>query len=106
MDTVSESDMAIALAKEGGLSVIHKNMSIEQQTEEVLKVKRSANGIIRDPVTLTPDEPMSRCKQLMEQANVSGVPITDASGKLLGIITRRGPAVSRCWRAACRRGND
>ena len=59
MDTVTEREMAIALAKEGGLGVIHKNMSIERQTEEVDKVKRSANGIIVDPVTLPPDEPVA-----------------------------------------------
>src|SRR4029078_11104878 len=75
MATVTEAAMAIALAKEGGLGVIHKNMEIDAQTEEVNKVKRSANGIIGDPVTLTPGEPVSRAKELMEQANVSGMPI-------------------------------
>lgn len=89
MDTVTESAMAIALAKEGGLGVIHKNMSIDQQGQEVDIVKRSANGIIRDPKTLAPDAPVSRVKELMEQHNVSGVPITEADGKLVGILTRR-----------------
>jgi IMP dehydrogenase len=89
MDTVTEHEMAIALAKEGGLGVIHKNMSVEQQTEEVNKVKRSANGIILDPETLRPDEPVSRAQELMKQKNVSGFPITDASGRLVGILTRR-----------------
>jgi IMP dehydrogenase len=89
MDTVTEAAMAIALAKEGGLGVIHKNMEIDAQTEEVNKVKRSANGIIGDPVTLTPGEPVSRAKELMEQANVSGMPIVDTGGKLVGILTRR-----------------
>lgn len=89
MDTVTEHEMAIALAKEGGIGVIHKNMSIEQQAEEVNKVKRSANGIILDPVTLRPDEPVSRAQELMKQKNVSGFPITDAGGKLVGILTRR-----------------
>mgnify|MGYP000660480329 CR=1 FL=1 len=89
MDTVTEHEMAIALAKEGGIGIIHKNMSIEQQAEEVNKVKRSANGIILDPVTLRPDEPVSRAQELMKQKNVSGFPITDASGKLVGILTRR-----------------
>ena len=64
-------------------------MSIEQQTEEVDKVKRSANGIILDPVTLPPDAPVSRAREMMKQHNVSGVPITDSSGKLVGILTRR-----------------
>jgi len=89
MDTVTEHQMAIALAKEGGLGVIHKNMPIDQQTEEVNKVKRSANGIIADPVTLRPSEPVSRAQQLMAQQNVSGFPITTETGKLVGILTRR-----------------
>src|SRR5687768_4119711 len=89
MDTVTESNLAIALAKEGGLGVIHKNMSIESQQEEVNKVKRSANGIIRDPVTLTPDVPVSQAQAVMHQHNVSGVPITLPSGRLVGILTRR-----------------
>src|SRR3954466_8224426 len=89
MDTVTEHEMAIALAREGGIGVIHKNMSVELQTEEVNKVKRSANGIITDPVTLRPDEPVSRRQELMKQKNFSGFPITDASGKLVGILTRR-----------------
>ncbi|QDV58273.1 IMP dehydrogenase [Rosistilla oblonga] len=89
MDTVTESEMAIALAKVGGLGVIHKNLSIEAQTEEVLKVKRSANGIIFDPVTLHPDEKVSRAQELMDQKNVSGIPIVYSDGKLAGILTRR-----------------
>src|SRR6187399_2522290 len=75
MDTVTEAEMAIALAQEGGLGVIHKNMSIERQTEEVDKVKRSANGIIIDPVTLPPTETVRRAREMMAQFNVSGVPI-------------------------------
>lgn len=89
MDTVTESELAIALAKVGGLGVIHKNMSVKAQTEEVYKVKRSANGIIVDPVTLPPDAPVARAREMMEQHNVSGVPITNASGRLVGILTRR-----------------
>jgi IMP dehydrogenase len=89
MDTVTESDMAIALAQEGGLGVIHKNMSLERQTEEVDKVKRSANGIIFDPVTLPPDATVARAREVMNQANISGVPIVASNKKLLGIITRR-----------------
>ena len=89
MDTVTEHEMAIALAKEGGIGVIHKNMTVEQQTEEVNKVKRSANGIILDPVTLRPDDPVSRAQELMKLKNVSGFPVTDASNKLVGILTRR-----------------
>ncbi len=89
MDTVTESAMAIGLAKAGGLGVIHKNMSIESQTEEVNKVKRSANGIIVDPVTLRPNAPVTEAQALMDQHNVSGVPITEQDGRLIGIITRR-----------------
>jgi len=89
MDTVTESEMAIALAKMGGLGVIHKNLSIEAQTEEVNKVKRSANGIIEDPVTLSPECTISHARQIMEQHNVSGVPIVEKDGRLAGILTRR-----------------
>ncbi len=89
MDTVTESDMAIALAQEGGLGVIHKNMSIDAQTKEVDKVKRSANGIIFDPVTLPPDATVGKAREIMAQHNVSGLPITEPSGRLAGILTRR-----------------
>ena len=89
MDTVTEHAMAIALAKEGGLGVIHKNMSVENQTEEVYKVKRSANGIIFDPITLPPDASVGKAQEVMEQHNVSGVPIIDSEGRLVGILTRR-----------------
>lgn len=89
MDTVTESNLAIALAKSGGLGVIHKNMSVESQTEEVYKVKRSANGIIVDPVTLPPESPVSKALELMDQHNVSGLPILHENGRLAGILTRR-----------------
>ena len=89
MDTVTESEMAIALAKEGGLGIVHKNLSVESQTEQVMKVKRSANGIIVDPVTLPPREKVGRASQLMDQANVSGIPIVHDDETLVGILTRR-----------------
>ena len=88
MDTVTEAAMAIALAQEGGLGVIHKNMSIERQTEEVDKVKRSANGIIVDPVTLPPDASVATAHEMMQRSKVSGIPIVK-DGQLVGIITRR-----------------
>src|SRR5438105_12660988 len=88
MDTVTESDLAIALAQEGGIGVIHKNMSIERQTQEVDKVKRSENGIITDPITLPPDETVATARRIMEQQNIGGVPIT-VNGHLRGILTRR-----------------
>lgn len=89
MDTVTESGLAIALAKAGGIGIIHKNMSVQAQTEEVNKVKRSANGIILDPVTLPPTATVSEAQAVMRQHNVSGVPIVHADGTLAGILTRR-----------------
>ena len=89
MDTVTESAMAIALAQEGGVGVIHKNMSVERQTEEVDKVKRSANGIIVDPVILSPNAPVSQARKLMDQHKVSGIPIVVENRRLVGILTRR-----------------
>jgi IMP dehydrogenase len=99
MDTVTESAMAIALAQEGGLGVIHKNMSIERQTEEVNKVKRSAHGIIVDPVTLPPEASVATAHETMKRSNVSGIPIVK-DDRLVGIITRRRPwMVSRVLRS-------
>lgn len=89
MDTVTESAMAIALAQEGGIGIIHKNMSIKRQTEEVEKVKRSANGIIVNPATLPPEATVTQAKQLMDQYKLSGVPIVRPDGHLEGIVTRR-----------------
>jgi IMP dehydrogenase len=88
MDTVTEAELAIALAQEGGLGVIHKNMSIEEQTREVDKVKRSENGIIVDPITLPPDATVGEARKIMRGHNISGVPIT-VHGYLRGILTRR-----------------
>jgi IMP dehydrogenase len=89
MDTVTESELAIALAQEGGIGIIHKNMSIQQQTHEVDKVKRSENGIITDPITLPPDETVGTARRIMEQQHISGVPIVVEGGYLRGILTRR-----------------
>ncbi|NBR05629.1 MAG: IMP dehydrogenase [Planctomycetes bacterium] len=88
MDTVTESDLAIALAQEGGMGIIHKNLSIIDQTREVDKVKRSENGIITDPITLPPEEKVVNARRIMEQNKISGVPIT-TNGHLKGILTRR-----------------
>jgi len=88
MDTVTEAALAIALAQEGGVGIIHKNLSIEAQKREVAKVKRSEHGVILDPVTLCPNEPVSRALQLMNEQNVSGIPIVEGR-KLVGILTRR-----------------
>lgn len=90
MDTVTESELAIALAQEGGIGFIHKNLSVAQQTREVDKVKRSENGIITDPVTLSPDETVGHARRIMEQQHIGGVPITTGPEKRLrGILTRR-----------------
>ncbi len=88
MDTVTESELSIALAQEGGIGIIHKNLTIAQQTREVDKVKRSENGIITDPITLPPDETVGHARRIMEEHHVSGVPIT-SNGRLKGILTRR-----------------
>ena len=91
MDTVTEAKMAIAMARQGGLGVIHKNMSIEKQADEVLKVKRSENGVITNPFFLTPDEQVYAAEHLMSKFRISGVPIVDneSSMTLVGILTNR-----------------
>ena len=88
MDTVTEHRMAIAMARQGGIGVIHKNMSIQQQAEEVDKVKRSENGVISDPFSLSPEHTLDDADKLMSKFRISGVPITE-NGKLVGIITNR-----------------
>lgn len=88
MDTVTESELAIAMAQEGGIGIIHKNLTIPAQTREVDKAKRSENGVITDPVTLPPDETVGNARRIMEQQHISGVPIT-VNGYLKGILTRR-----------------
>jgi len=88
MDTVTESALAIALAQEGGIGIIHKNLSIEEQKREVAKVKRSENGVILDPVTLNADQTVLKARELMAEHNVSGVPIVEGK-KLVGILTKR-----------------
>lgn len=96
MDTVTESALAIALAQEGGMGVIHRNIAIDAQAREVSKVKRSANGVILDPITLGPQNTVAQARDLMRSYNVSGFPVTDdghitlrSKGKVLGILTRR-----------------
>src|SRR3954466_5415467 len=107
MDTVTEAALAIALAQEGGIGVIHKNLSVDAQAREVEKVKRSENGVIVDPITMPPTETIGRARQIMREYNVSGIPIVEgeklevrgqrsdrargngSAPKLLGILTRR-----------------
>jgi len=89
MDTVTESSLAIALAQEGGIGIIHKNLAVEVQCREVDKVKRSAHGVILDPVTLRPDDVLDRAAELMRLHNISGIPIITEDHTLVGILTRR-----------------
>ena len=89
MDTVTEAPMAIALAREGGIGVIHKNMSIEAQAAEVRKVKRSENGMINDPVTINQDQTVGDALRLMHDNHIGGIPVTDGEGHLVGIVTNR-----------------
>ena len=89
MDTVTEADMAIAMARAGGIGVLHKNMSIERQAAEVDRVKRSESGMILNPITLGPDRPLREAYALMRRFKISGVPIVDGQGRLIGIITNR-----------------
>ena len=89
MDTVTEAELAIALAQEGGIGVIHKNLTTEEQVREVAIVKRSVSGVIMDPVTLPPEEPVSRAIEVMRTHQISGVPIVDGKGDLVGILTSR-----------------
>ncbi len=88
MDTVTESHMAIALAQQGGIGIIHRNMSIDRQAEEVDRVKRSESGMIVDPVTIEPERKISEALELMSHYRISGVPVTK-NGKLVGILTNR-----------------
>lgn len=89
MDTVTESKLAVAIAREGGIGILHKNMSIDQQAEEADKVKRSESGMIQDPVTLTADKKAGDAFEMMRKYSVSGIPIIDGAGKLIGILTNR-----------------
>ncbi|MGQ0701840.1 MAG: IMP dehydrogenase [Gemmatimonadales bacterium] len=89
MDTVTEAEMAIAMARAGGMGVIHKNMTVERQAAEVDRVKRSESGMILNPITLGPDRPLRDAAALMHRFHISGVPIVDGSGRLVGIITNR-----------------
>jgi IMP dehydrogenase len=89
MDTVTEAELAIALARVGGLGFIHKNMPISEQASQVNRVKRSENGMISDPVTLTKDHTLAEAKELMARFKISGLPVVDAENKLIGIITNR-----------------
>ncbi|HEC79989.1 MAG TPA: CBS domain-containing protein, partial [Firmicutes bacterium] len=89
MDTVTEAELAIALAREGGIGIIHRNLEISKQAREVLKVKRSESGMIIDPITLPPDKTIADAMDIMAEYRISGVPVTTGKGKLVGILTNR-----------------
>ncbi|BBE31359.1 inosine-5'-monophosphate dehydrogenase [Tepiditoga spiralis] len=89
MDTVTESEMAKAMAREGGVGIIHKNMSIERQAHQVAKVKRAENGVIFDPITISPNTKVYEAEKLMKEYKIGGFPVVDKKGKLLGILTNR-----------------
>jgi IMP dehydrogenase len=89
MDTVTESSLAIAIARQGGVGVVHKNMSIEAQADHVRAVKRSESGMIIDPVTIAPDAKIADALELMKQYRIGGIPVTDSNGKLIGVLTNR-----------------
>lgn len=89
MDTVTEANMAIAMAQEGGIGVLHKNMTIEQQASEVLKVKRSENGMINNPITLSKDAVVKDALKMMKEYSIGGIPIVDKDNRLIGIVTNR-----------------
>ena len=89
MDKVTEARMAIAMARQGGAGVLHRNLSIEEQAAQVDRVKRSESGMVTDPITIRPDATLREADELCGRYRISGVPVTDASGKLLGIVTNR-----------------
>ncbi|MBC8154444.1 MAG: IMP dehydrogenase, partial [Bacteroidetes bacterium] len=89
MDTVNEYELAIAMAQEGGIGIIHKNMSVEAQAEQVRKVKRSESGMIIDPITLTEDQTLADALKIMREFKIGGIPVVDPANKLVGILTNR-----------------
>ena len=89
MDTVTEAAMAIAIARQGGIGVIHKNMPIEMQAAQVRKVKRAESGMIFDPVTITPEQTVGDAQRMMHENHIGGIPVVDTEGKLVCIVTNR-----------------
>jgi IMP dehydrogenase len=89
MDTVTEADMAIVLAQMGGIGVLHRNLTIEEQVAAVRQVKRFESGMVVNPITIEPDAPLGEAQELMQANRISGIPVVEASGKLVGILTNR-----------------
>ncbi|MGB1077144.1 MAG: IMP dehydrogenase, partial [Bdellovibrionales bacterium] len=89
MDTVTEAEMAIAMAQNGGLGILHRNMDVDKQAEQVRKVKRFESGMVLEPITIRPDSTLGEAFELMQRNKISGIPVTESSGKLVGILTNR-----------------
>src|SRR5215467_14259626 len=89
MDTVTEAATAICMAREGGIGVVHKNLSVEEQAREVVKVKKAESGIVVDPVTIQPDQTVAQALELMRRHNISGLPVVAEDGRPVGIVTNR-----------------
>ena len=89
MDTVTEAALAMAIAREGGIGVIHKNMSIDEQARQVISVKRAENGMIMDPITIFPEQNIQDARQLMNEYKIGGIPVVDHDNMLVGILTNR-----------------
>jgi IMP dehydrogenase len=106
MDTVTESAMAIAIAREGGIGVLHKNMSIEDQAAEVRKVKRAESGMIIDPITLHKENNVGDAQNTMREYSIGGIPITDKKGSLIGIVTNRDLRFEKKLETSVERSND
>jgi len=101
MDTVTESEMAIAMARSGGVGVIHKNMTIERQVEQVRLVKRSESAVVDNPLTLPPDSRLRDARELMKHHHVSGIPIAERDGTLVGLSPTAICCSKRIWRPRC-----
>ena len=106
MDTVTENKMAIAIAREGGIGVIHKNMGIEEQAHQVTTVKRAENGMIYDPITITPEKKVSDALNFMAKYKIGGIPVVDENGYLVGIVTNRDLRFRKKYEPPHFRGND
>ena len=98
MDTVTESKMAIAMAQSGGIGVVHKNLSVEEQAAMVAKVKRAESSMIAEPISITPDKTIAEARELMAQYGISGLPVVDAKMRLVGILTKRDLLFQDDWK--------
>ena len=100
MDTVTEARLAIAIAQEGGIGIVHKNLTAKQQAAEVARVKRYESGLLKDPITISPGVPVRNVIELSKQHGISGFPVVDA-GRVVGIVTNRDLRLRRAWTLPC-----